>query len=124
MDTGTFAVLIVFAIGLSVPIGALILGKVFGARRKSKMKDAPFESGLDNVVGSSRQRFSSKFYIIAMIFLVFDLEIVFLYPWAVDFREMTDSLGIAGLLSMFTFLGILLLGFVYLWKKGALDWED
>ena len=124
MDPNTFGVIVVVAIALSIPIGAMVLGRMLGPRRETPVKDLPFESGVDNVVGGARQRFSVKFYIIAMIFLVFDLEIIFLFPWAVDYRAMNRSLGIAGFIEMFIFLAILFVGYIYLYKKGALDWEE
>jgi len=124
MDTNTFAVLFVFAVAIIIPVVVLILNRMLGPRRETKVKLEPFESGIDSTVGSARQRFSVKFYIIAMIFLVFDLEIVFLLPWAVDFRNMSRVLGIAAFVEMFIFIGILFLGYIYLYKKGALDWEE
>ncbi len=124
MDTNTFGVIFIFAVAVAIPAGALIAGRLLGPRREQPGKQAPFECGIANVVGGARQRFSVKFYIIAMIFLVFDLEVVFLFPWAVDFRALSRALGIVGFVEMFVFLGILFLGYIYLYKKGALDWEE
>jgi NADH-quinone oxidoreductase subunit A len=114
----------VFVVALTIPLAAMALGRLLGPRRETEAKQAPFECGIDNTVGLARQRFSVKFYIVALIFLVFDLEIVFLYPWAIDFRELSRALGFAAFIEMFIFLGILFLGYIYLFKKGALDWED
>jgi NADH-quinone oxidoreductase subunit A len=78
----------------------------------------PYECGMDPF-GEARARFSIKFYLVAVLFIIFDIEAVFLYPWAVIFRE----LKIFGLMEMAVFIAILLVGFVYVWKKGALEWE-
>jgi NADH-quinone oxidoreductase subunit A len=95
----------------------LWLSSVLGPRRPSKDKLSTYECGIDPV-GSARERFSVKFYLVAMLFIVFDIEIVFLYPWAV----ILNSLGLFGLVEMFFFLGILLIGLLYVWKKGGLEW--
>ena len=124
MDVNTFGVILVFIVALTIPVAAMLLGRMLGPRRETEVKMAPFECGVDNTVGRSRQRFSVKFYIIALIFLVFDLEVIFLFPWAIDFRELNRVLGFVVFIEMFIFLGILFLGYIYLFKKGALDWED
>ncbi|MEX0773369.1 MAG: NADH-quinone oxidoreductase subunit A [Balneolales bacterium] len=109
-------VLIVVAIGL----GLLLMGlsRVLGPYRPNAQKLGPYESGMD-VRGQARERYSVSFYIIAMEFIVFDLEVVFIYPWAVKFRE----LGATSFWAMMIFITILLLGLVYTLKKGTLDWE-
>ncbi len=101
-------------------LGAVLLGAalLLGPRRPSKVKNAPFECGTVPV-GDARQRFGVKFYVVALLFIVFDIEAVFLYPWAVQVRE----LGWSGFLGMAVFAFTLLVGLVYVWKKGALDWE-
>ena len=86
--------------------------------RLNPVKAEPFESG-NPPRGDARIRFSVRFYLVAMLFLIFDLEVVFLYPWAILFRQ----LGLFGLIEMGIFLGILLIGFIYVWKKGALEWD-
>ncbi len=86
--------------------------------RPTVVKQAPYESGVIPL-GSARERFSVKFYLVALLFIVFDLETVFLIPWGVTFRE----LGVFGFVEMLIFIGILLVGFVYVWKKGALQWD-
>jgi NADH-quinone oxidoreductase subunit A len=96
----------------------ILLSSFLGPTKKTKTKLNPYECGLDPV-GTARSRFSIKFYVIAMIFIVFDIEALFLYPWAVIYRE----LGVFGLVEMGIFVLILLLGFIYIWKKGALEWE-
>jgi len=98
-------------------LATLFLSSVLRPRRPSKDKLSTYECGIDPV-GSARERFSVKFYLVAMLFIVFDIEIVFLYPWAV----ILNSLGLFGLVEMFFFLGILLIGLLYVWKKGGLEW--
>ena len=89
--------------------------------RRTPTKIAPYESGMP-VLGTARERFSVKFYLVAMLFIVFDVETVFMIPWAVAFRQLT---GMAGLLivEMFVFIVILAVGYVYIWKRGALQWD-
>ncbi len=98
-------------------LATLFLSSVLGPRRPSKDKLSPYECGVDPV-GSARERFSVKFYLVAMLFIVFDIEIVFLYPWAI----LLKSLKLFGLVEMIFFLGILLIGLLYVWKKGGLEW--
>jgi NADH-quinone oxidoreductase subunit A len=108
--------LIVVAVGFS--IGSIIFSGLIGEKKPSAVKLAPYECGMPPV-GSARERFSVKFYIIAMLFIVFDIEVVFMYPWAVMFKR----LGMFGFIEMGLFILILLVGYVYVWKKGALEWE-
>ncbi|RLA92123.1 MAG: NADH-quinone oxidoreductase subunit A [Deltaproteobacteria bacterium] len=96
----------------------ILLSSLLGPKRKSEPKLMPYECGLDPI-GTARHRYSIKFYIIAMIFILFDIEAVFLYPWAVIYRD----LGLFGLIEMGVFILILLVGFIYVWKKGGLEWE-
>ena len=110
------AVAFMVAGGLAVLlVGAAAL---LGPRRPSKVKAAPFECGSDPI-GSARERFGVKFYLIALLFIVFDIEAVFLYPWSASFRD----LGWFGFVEMLVFLGILMLGFLYIWQKRGLEWE-
>ncbi len=101
-----------------IGLSALIVGILVRPRRPYPEKLEPYESGIPPV-GEPRYRFSVKFYIVAMLFVVFDVEAVFLYPWAVAY----DKLGVFGFVEMMLFIFILLVGYVYAWKKGALDWE-
>ena len=97
------------------------LSRLLGTRRKTPAKMAPYESGMP-VLGDARERFSVKFYLVAMLFILFDIEAAFLYPWAVTFRSFTDQrLFVLG--EMAVFLGILVAGFIYVWRRGALEWE-
>ncbi|HUO99999.1 MAG TPA: NADH-quinone oxidoreductase subunit A [Gemmatimonadota bacterium] len=112
-------VLLLLVLGLTVGAVMLTLSYFLGPRtRKRTVHDSPYESGLVPT-GDARQRVNVKFYIIAMLFILFDVEIVFLFPWAVLF----DELGGFGLFAAFTFLLVLTVGLVYEWKKGALEWD-
>lgn len=97
---------------------SLVLPRIFAIRRPSSVKLEPYESGMQPV-GTARERFSIQFYLVAMLFLLFDVEAIFLFPWAVVYRD----LGIFGFVEMLIFILIVLAGFVYVWKKGALEWE-
>ncbi len=105
---------------VNVAVALLIIGlsTVLVKRKPSPQKLMPYECGVDPI-GTARRRFSVKFFVIAMLFIIFDIEAVFLYPWAVVFRD----LKIFGLVEMAIFIAILLVGFIYVWKKGALEWE-
>jgi NADH-quinone oxidoreductase subunit A len=99
--------------------GALLLaGWVLGPHRPEPQKTAPYECGFE-AFEDARMQFDVRYYLIAILFIIFDLEIAFLFPWAVVFRE----IGPVAILEMAVFLGLLLLGYVYCWKKGALEWE-
>jgi NADH-quinone oxidoreductase subunit A len=110
---------VVIMIGLGLAFAGTMIGAsaLLGPRNPTPEKLAPYECGMP-AVGDARERHSVKFYLVAMIFLLFDIEIVFLYPWALAFR----SLGWAGLVQLLAFFLILLVGYVYVWRKGALDW--
>jgi NADH-quinone oxidoreductase subunit A len=102
-------------LGLALTAAAAYLGP----KHPSAVKDQPFECGSPPSPGDARQRFAVKFYVVALLFIVFDVETVFLYPWAMLFR----SLGWAGFAEMAIFVAILALGLVYVWRKGALEWD-
>ncbi|HET9134856.1 MAG TPA: NADH-quinone oxidoreductase subunit A [Gemmatimonadales bacterium] len=101
----------------------LILGisHVLSTYRPTPVKVAPYESGMAGL-GEARDRFSVKFYLVAMLFIVFDIETVFMIPWAVAFRQLDGMAGLL-LLEMLTFVTILAVGYVYLWKRGAFQWD-
>ncbi len=111
-------VLIILLFAAVIGFAPLLLGILLRPKRPYPQKLLPYESGI-LPVGEPRYKFSIKFYIIAMLFVVFDVEVVFLYPWAVAY----DKLGIFGFIEMMIFIFILLVGYIYAWKKGALDWE-
>ena len=108
-------------LGLAGAMAFLIpqLSTRLGPRSVNAIKSAPFECGSE-VIGSARQRFAVKFYVVALLFIVFDVEAVFLYPWAVNFR----ALGWFGYSTMLIFASTLVMGLIYVWKKGALEWES
>ena len=111
---------IVIMIGLAAGFwGAnLVLSQFLGPSRPSPEKSAPYECGMP-AVGDARERMSVKFYLVAMIFLLFDIEVAFLYPWAMALRD----LGWPGLVQVVLFMLLLLAGYVYVWRKGAFDWS-
>ncbi len=113
-----FPVLIIFLFAGIIVVSFLFIAQFVGPKRPNPIKSEPFESG-NPPRGDARIRFSVKFYIVAMLFLIFDIEVVFLYPWAILFRR----LGLLGLVEMGIFLSILIIGFIYVWKKGALEWK-
>jgi NADH-quinone oxidoreductase subunit A len=113
-----FPLLVVFAMAIGLALGLWALATLLGPRRPSPVKDAPFECGSEPI-GSARDRFGVKFYVLALLFLVFDVEAVFIYPWAVQLKQ----LGWAGYVSMAIFAFTLVIGLVYVVKKGVLDWE-
>ncbi len=99
-------------------VGMLVLSHLVSPQRPTPVKAAPYESGMPPL-GDTHERFSVKFYMVAMLFIIFDIETVFMIPWGVAFRQ----LGLFGLVEMGIFILILLVGYVYAWKRGALDWE-
>ncbi|MDA8082552.1 MAG: NADH-quinone oxidoreductase subunit A [Nitrospiraceae bacterium] len=118
MPSQYLPVLIFLMIATAFGLGALLLGELFRIRRPYAEKLMPYESG--NIpVGDAHVRFSVKFYIIAMLFVVFDVEAVFLYPWALVF----DSIGMYAFIEMIIFIAILLIGYVYAWRKEAFVWD-
>lgn len=100
----------------------LALTHLLGPKKPTRVKLSVYESGVQPV-GDARQRFSIRFDLIAMLFIIFDIEVVFLYPWAVVFKKMSVDNGLFILVEMLVFIGILLLGYIYAWKKGGLTWD-
>jgi NADH-quinone oxidoreductase subunit A len=96
----------------------IILGAMFGPHRPTRRKSLPYESGM-TPYGPGTRRMSVRYYLVAVLFILFDIEVVFFLPWAVVFKK----LGIFGLVEMIIFIAILLVGYIYAWKKGALEWE-
>ena len=111
-------ILIFLFIGLTIGIVARGLGALFGPRHADKAKDSPYECGFE-AFEDSRMKFDVRYYLVAILFIIFDLEIAFLFPWAI----VLDTIGMFGLIAMAVFLSILIIGFIYEWKKGALEWE-
>ncbi len=100
----------------------LTLTHILGPKRPTRTKLSVYESGV-RPVGDARQRFTIRFDLIAMLFIIFDIEVVFLYPWAVVFKRFSAESGLFILVEMLVFIGILLLGYIYAWKKGGLTWD-
>jgi NADH-quinone oxidoreductase subunit A len=111
--------LIVFVIANAIMM--LGVSHIFSSYRRTATKIAPYESGMP-VLGDARERFSVKFYLVAMLFIVFDIETVFMIPWAVAFNQLTEISGLL-IVEMFVFILILAVGYVYIWKRGALQWD-
>jgi NADH-quinone oxidoreductase subunit A len=111
-------ILIFLVIGLLFGVLPLTFGALLGPRRPDKAKDSPYECGFE-AFEDSRMKFDVRYYLVAILFIIFDLEIAFLFPWAI----VLDTIGLFGLAAMALFLIILIVGFVYEWKKGALEWE-
>lgn len=113
-----FPILVFVAVGLLVGVGPMIAGFVLAPHRPDSEKLSPYECGFE-AFEDARMKFDVRYYLVAILFILFDLEIAFLFPWAVVLEE----IGLFGYLAMVIFLAILVVGFVYEWKKGALEWE-
>ena len=111
-------ILIFLALAVAIGIVPILAGLLLGKRIPEAAKDSPYECGFE-AFEDSRMRFDVRYYLVAILFIIFDLEIAFLFPWAVALRE----IGMPGLLAMAFFLTILVIGFIYEWRKGALNWE-
>jgi len=116
--TNVVGIIFLFAFAALVTAGMLGLGAVLGPKRRSELKMQPFECG-NPPSGDARGRFDVKFYLVAILFVLFDVEAAFLFPWAVVYHD----LGLAGLTSMGIFAVILGFGLLYVWKRGALEWD-
>jgi NADH-quinone oxidoreductase subunit A len=114
-----FPVLLQAIIAMGVAAGMLGISYLLGKKVRNRVKDMPYECGVEPV-GSARERFSVKFYLVAMLFILFDIEAIFLYPWAVVYRD----LKMFAFVEMLIFIALILCGFFYIWKKGALDWGE
>jgi NADH-quinone oxidoreductase subunit A len=112
-------VLLFILVGIGIGVAPQIIGYVLGPNRPDAAKNSPYECGFE-AFEDARMKFDVRYYLVAILFIIFDLEIAFLFPWAVVFKS---SLGLFGFVSMFIFLAILVVGFIYEWKKGALEWE-
>jgi len=112
------AIALMVVLSTVIALIAIGLGTIFGPKKESAAKSMPYESGM-NPYGEGTRRMPVRFYLIAVLFILFDIEVVFFLPWAIVFRQ----LGLFGLIEMIIFIVILLVGYVYAWKKGALEWE-
>ena len=117
-----FPILMFLAIGTAVGVGMIVMSgvaaRVTGSQHPDSEKLSPYECGFE-AFEDARMKFDVRYYLVAILFILFDLEIAFLFPWAIVLKD----LGWFGLIAMFIFLGILVVGFIYEWKKGALEWE-
>jgi NADH-quinone oxidoreductase subunit A len=113
-----FPILLFILIGLAIGAVILVIGKVLGPNKPDPEKLSPYECGFE-AFEDARMKFDVRYYLIAILFILFDLEIAFLFPWAIVLNE----IGLFGFAAMMVFLSILVVGFVYEWKKGALEWE-
>lgn len=117
--TGSYLpILILLGVALATAVGIMALTHLVSPYKPTPAKLDPYESGM-TPLGNARERFSVKFYVVAILFIIFDIETIFLVPWSVMFRE----LGLFGFVEMMIFIGVLLVGFIYIWKKGALEWD-
>jgi len=116
---GNYLPILIFLMVTTVMGSAfIILGKLLGPSRPDSEKNSPYECGFE-AFEDSRMKFDVRYYLVAILFIIFDLEIAFLFPWAI----VLDEIGTFGLVSMAIFLGVLVIGFIYEWKRGALEWE-
>ena len=115
---GFLPILIMIGLAVGFSAGNMFLSRFLGPRRPSPEKSAPYECGMP-AVGDARERQSVKFYLVAMIFLLFDIEVAFLYPWAIASRD----LGKTAFWQIVTFFVLLVTGYIYVWRKGAFDWS-
>lgn len=111
-------ILIMMTISIGFIVVTMVATHLLGPHKKSKVKSDAFECGIESQ-GNARTPFSIKYFLVAVLFVLFDVEVIFMYPWAVNFKK----LGLFGLMEMFTFIAIFLVGFFYIVKKGALDWD-
>ncbi len=111
-------ILIFVIIGCLVGAGPMLIGSILGPSRPDPEKNSPYECGFE-AFEDARMKFDIRYYLVAILFILFDLEVAFLFPWALILKQVSD----VGFWSMMVFLGILLVGFVYEWSMGALDWE-
>lgn len=111
-------VVLMMVVAVGFVITTMLATHYLGPKRKSKLKLEAFECGIESQ-GNARIPFSIKYFLVAILFVLFDVEVIFMYPWAINFK----SLGMFGFLEMLTFMGVLLLGFFYIIKRGALKWE-
>ncbi len=113
-----FPIVIMALIALGFVVTVMVLTHMVGPKRRVKVKEEAFECGIESK-GNARTPFSIKYFLVAILFVLFDVEVIFMYPWAVNFKE----LGVFGLWEMFTFMGLMIVGLVYIIRKGALNWD-
>ena len=111
-------ILVIFLVALFIAVFVIVASGLLGPQRPTKRKLMPYESGMEPI-GSAQRRFPIKFNLVAMIFILFDIEVIFFFPYALVYKR----LGVFGLIEIGLFMAILLIGFIYIWKKGALEWD-
>jgi len=123
MLTDYLPIAILFVLSTTVAVAAIVLGTLFGPRRPTVVKGEPYESGM-RPFGAAMRRVSPRFYLVAVLFILFDIETIFFLPWAVTYQTFIgQSLGGFAFAEMLVFVAILLVGYLWAWKKGALEWE-
>jgi NADH-quinone oxidoreductase subunit A len=117
-------VLMQLLVAAGIAAGMIILSAILGFRKYSKMKMQAYECGM-TPTGDAQHRFSVKFYLVAMLFILFDVEVIFLVPWAVVYKDLLrlPGAGLFGFWEMMVYMALVLVGFIYIWKKGVLDWN-
>ncbi len=115
-------VFLVIGFALVFAVGTALSSGIFGPQRPTEEKLSTYESGM-KPVGTTRERISVKYYLVAMFFIIFDLEVIFVYPWAVEFKKLFSEFGISVFVSMLIFLVVLELGYLYVYKKGGFKWD-
>ncbi len=115
-------IFLVILVAIVFAAGTVFSSKIFGPQRPNKEKDSTYESGM-KPVGTTKERISVKYYLVAMLFIIFDLEVIYVYPWAVEFKKMFNSQGMPVFISMIIFLVVLELGYLYVYKKGGFRWD-
>jgi NADH-quinone oxidoreductase subunit A len=118
-----FPILLQAVIAMGLAAGLLTVSYLLGKKVRNRVKDMPYESGIVPT-GDARHRFSVKFYLVGMLFILFDIEAIFLYPWVVVYRDLSRNGSLFGFYEMLAFVVLILSGFFYIWKKGALDWAE
>ena len=118
MLTEYLPILLFIIVGIIVGVIAIAAGKVLAPNKPDERKNSPYECGFE-AFEDSRMKFDVRYYLVAILFIIFDLEIAFLFPWAI----VLDEIGVFGFWAMMLFLGVLVVGFIYEWKRGALEWE-
>jgi|TARA_B100002003_G_C13607361_1_gene312600 NADH-quinone oxidoreductase subunit A len=122
LGTETLSLVVIFILAISIPIAFMILSSLFGPKRPNKDKLEAYECGIDSQT-DTQKRFPVKFYLVAVFFILFDIEVAFLYPWAVNFKTLTLELGVMPFMCMLAFIVILGVGLLYIIRKGALRWD-
>ena len=115
-----FPILIFALLAAALPLGTIVAARVIQTRRPNPAKLEPYECGIEATTSAFDTRFSVRYFLIAVLFVVFDVETIFLFPWAVTFRQ----LGLFGLAEMAVFIGLVFVAYLYVWRKGGLDWSE